>query len=52
MVVCGHFVKSNALFCVKNKASLKDMMVLFEFLDSESILTFVLWKKRFEKVQK
>ena len=49
MVVCGHFVKSNALFCVKNKASLKDMMVLFEFLDSESILTFVLWKKRLKK---
>lgn len=37
---------------VKNKASLKDMMVLLEFIDSESILTFILWKKRFEKVQK
>jgi len=37
---------------VKKKASLKDMMVLLEFIDSESILRFVLWKKRFEKVQK
>ena len=37
---------------LKNKVSLKDMMVLLEFIDSESILTIVLWKKRFEKVQK